>query len=47
MTRVTGTLRRIEYGIWLRGSRGVKFAFFRGWKMGFCVLGLGFMKQKQ
>ena len=23
------------------------FAFFRGWKMGFCALGLGFMKQKQ
>ena len=23
------------------------FAFFRGWEMGFCALGLGFMKQKQ
>jgi len=25
----------------------VGFAFFRGWEMGFCALGLGFMKQKQ
>ena len=23
------------------------FSFFRGWEIGFCVLGLGFMKQKQ
>ena len=23
------------------------FAFFRDWEMGFCALGLGFMKQKQ
>ena len=23
------------------------FTFFRGWEMGFCALGLGFMKQKQ
>ena len=22
------------------------FAFFRGWEMGFCALGLGFMKKK-
>ena len=33
------------------GREGVKwelgFAFFRGWEMGFCALGLGFMKQKQ
>ena len=33
------------------GHEGVKwelgFAFFRGWEMGFCALGLGFMKQKQ
>ena len=32
------------------GREGVKwklgFAFFRGWKMGFCALGLGFMKKK-
>ena len=31
------------------GREGVKwdlgFAFFRGWEMGFCVLGLGFMKK--
>ena len=33
------------------GREGVKwelgFAFFRGWEMGFCALGPGFMKQKQ
>ena len=33
------------------GREGVKwelgFAFFRGWEMGFCALGLGFMKKKQ
>ena len=33
------------------GREGVKwergFAFFRGWEMGFCALGLGCMKQKQ
>ena len=33
------------------GREGVKwelgFAFFRGWEMGFCALGLGFMEQKQ
>ena len=32
------------------GREGVKwelgFAFFRGWEMGFCALGLGFMKNK-
>ena len=32
------------------GREGVKwelgFAFFRGWEMGFCALGLGFMKKK-
>ena len=32
------------------GREGVKwelgFAFFRGWEMGFCALGLGFMKEK-
>ena len=31
------------------GREGVKwelgFAFFRGWEMGFCALGLGFMKK--
>ena len=35
----------------LEGHEGVKwelgFAFFRGWEIGFCALGLGFMKQKQ
>ena len=33
------------------GREGVKwelgFAFFGGWEMGLCALGLGFMKQKQ
>ena len=33
------------------GREGVKwkvgFALFRRWEMGFCALGLGFMKQKQ
>ena len=32
------------------GREGVKwelgFTFFRGWEMGFCALGLGFMKKK-
>ena len=32
----------------IEGREGVKwelgFAFFRGWEMGFCALGLGFMK---
>ena len=32
------------------GREGVKwelgFAFFGGWEMGFCALGLGFMKEK-
>ena len=32
------------------GREGVKwelrFAFFRDWEMGFCALGLGFMKKK-
>ena len=35
---------------YLEGREGVKwelgFAFFRGWEMGFCALGLGFMKKK-
>ena len=35
----------------IEGYEGVKwelvFAIFRGWEMGFCALGLGFMKQKQ
>ena len=34
----------------LEGREGVKwelgFAFFRDWEMGFCALGLGFMKKK-
>ena len=33
------------------GREGVKwelgFAFFRGWEMGFCALGLGFVKKKK
>ena len=33
----------------LEGREGVKwelgFAFFRGWEMGFCALGLGLMKK--
>ena len=33
----------------IEGREGVKwelgFAFFRGWEMGFCALGLGFMKK--
>ena len=33
----------------LEGREGVKwelgFSFFRGWEMGFCALGLGFMKK--
>ena len=35
----------------IEGREGVKwelgFAFFRGWEMGFCALGLGFMKKKK
>ena len=35
----------------VEGREGVKwelgFAFFRGWEMKLCALGLGFMKQKQ
>ena len=37
-----------EHALW-EGREGVKwelgFAFFRGWEMGFCGLGLGFMKK--
>ena len=33
------------------GREGVEwelgFVFFRGWEMGFCALGLGFMKKKK
>ena len=36
-------------GLSYEGREGVKwelgFAFFRGWEMGFCALGLGFMKK--
>ena len=28
------------------GREGVRFPFFRGWEMGFCALGLGFLKKK-
>ena len=38
------------YDPYKEGREGVKwelgFAFFRGWEMGFCALGLGFMKEK-
>ena len=37
-------------GLSTEGREGVKwelgFAFFRGWEMGFCALGLEFMKKK-
>ena len=36
--------------VFIEGREGVKwelgFAFFRGWEMGFCALGLGFIKKK-
>ena len=39
----------LQIYLW-EGREGVKwelgFAFFRGWEMGFCALGLGFMKEK-
>ena len=35
----------------LEGREGIKwelrFAFFRGWEMGFCALGMGYMKKNQ
>ena len=41
----------MKVGCILESPEGVKwergFAFLRGWEMGFCALGLGFMKQKQ
>ena len=40
-----------HFASYLEGREGVKwelgFAFFRGWEMGFCTLGLGFIKKKQ
>ena len=37
--------------LFTEGREGVKwelgFACFRGWEMGFCALGLGFMKKKK
>ena len=49
ITSVTGAQRRIEYGVWLRQSRrgkmGAGICLFRGWEMGFCALGMGFMKE--
>ena len=46
----SGSLKEITRFL-LEGREGVKwelgFAFFRGWEMGFCALGLGFMKKKQ
>ena len=39
----------LKCGFSKEGREGVKwelgFAFFRGWEMGFCALGLGFMKK--
>ena len=39
-----------DFCSYFEGREGVKwelgFAFFRGWEMGFCALGLGFMKEK-
>ena len=36
---------------YIEGREGVKwelgFAFFRGWEMGFCALGLGLMKKNR
>ena len=36
---------------YIQGREGVNwelgFLFFRGWEIGFCALGLGFMKKKQ
>ena len=43
-------LLKIDQSVLREGREGVKgelgFAFFRGWEMGFCALGLGFMKKK-
>ena len=45
-----GSINRKKFGFVFEGREGVKwelgFAFFRGWEMGFCALGLGFMKKK-
>ena len=30
-----------------RGKMGAGICHFRGWEMGFCALGTGFMKEKQ
>ena len=42
--------QHIPISSYAEGREGVKlelgFAFFRGWEMGFCALGLGFMKKK-
>ena len=43
-------LGQVQTAYFTEGREGVKwelgFAFFRGWEMGFCALGLGFMKKK-
>ena len=51
-TKKSRTPRLLAYVKWTfhsEGREGVKwelgFAFFRGWEMGFCALGLGFMKK--
>ena len=45
--KATGSLKERK----AEGREGVKwelgFSLFRGWEMGFCALGLGFMKQNQ
>ena len=41
---------KVHCRLYGEGHEGVKwelgFAFFRGWEMGFCALGQGFMKKK-
>ena len=43
-------IRTTQRNALYEGREGVKwelgFAFFGGWEMGFCALGLGFMKEK-
>ena len=51
-TKTSFDLERKDHVKYLgEGREGIKwelgFAFFRGWEMGFCALGLGFMKKKQ
>ena len=45
------SVKMVLFVVYIEGREGVKwelgFAFFRGWEMGFCALGLGFLKKKQ